>query len=127
MWIKYNPNPLGKEVGDCTIRAIATAQNLAWDEVFDLLVTKAKVMADMPSSDMVWGQLLYDMGYERYTAPNLCKYGKCYTVSDFANENPHGTYLVCPKEHVVAVINGDWYDTWDSGNKTILFFWKRRG
>lgn len=125
MWIKYNPNPLNKQVGDCTIRAITRAENLSWDYVYDQLARKGKAMADMPSSDMVWGSLLYDYGYTRHTAPNFCKYGQCYTVADFARDHPYGTYLVCQKEHVVAVSEGDWYDTWDCGNKTVIFYWAK--
>ena len=31
MWIEYNPNPTGKQVGDCSIRAIAKALDVDED------------------------------------------------------------------------------------------------
>ena len=34
MWVRCNPNPLGKETGDCVIRAIAVATNQSWREAY---------------------------------------------------------------------------------------------
>ena len=36
-YIYENPNPMGKRVGDCAIRAIAIAEGLTWDEAYNLL------------------------------------------------------------------------------------------
>lgn len=30
----FNPNPEGKQVGDCTVRAIAKATGKSWDETY---------------------------------------------------------------------------------------------
>lgn len=37
-FVYYNANPIGKSVGDCTVRAISTVLNKSWDEVFVGLV-----------------------------------------------------------------------------------------
>ena len=34
MYIKVNPNPLNKAVGDCTVRAISTLLDSDWDDVY---------------------------------------------------------------------------------------------
>ena len=34
MWIKCNPNPLGKATGDCVVRAIAIATAQSWRTVY---------------------------------------------------------------------------------------------
>ena len=30
MWIRCNPNPLGKQTSDCVVRAIAIATDASW-------------------------------------------------------------------------------------------------
>jgi hypothetical protein len=42
-------------------------------------------------------------------------------------ENPAGEFLLALNEHVVYVLNGNYYDSWDSGSKNPLFVWKRKG
>lgn len=51
MFIYYQPNPCGRSVGDCSVRAISAALSIGWEEAFDLLAKFAKNMCDMPSSD----------------------------------------------------------------------------
>ena len=55
MWEKYNPNPIQRSVGDCTVRAIAKALNMGWEAAYIALVINGLQMADMPSSDAVSG------------------------------------------------------------------------
>lgn len=55
MFIYYQPNPCGRSVGDCSVRAISAALSIGWEEAFDLLTKFAKNMCDMPSADQVWG------------------------------------------------------------------------
>jgi len=47
------------------------------------------------------------------------------TVREFSRKYRHGTYLLALAAHVVAVIDGDIIDTWNSGNEIVLYFWKR--
>lgn len=122
MWIKANPNPLGKEVPDCVVRAIAIALNLSWYEVFDRLVEIARIDANMPSADTVWGHLLYSYGFEPFILPQSCP--RCITVNAFTKEFPYGTYIIGTGSHAVAVIDGNYYDSWNSGNEIPSFFWR---
>ena len=48
MWIEYNPNPAGRRVGDCSVRAISKALGLDWEEAFSLITAAGFAMADMP-------------------------------------------------------------------------------
>jgi hypothetical protein len=77
----------------------------------------------MPSENDVWGTYLYNMGYDRYLIPNT--YPRCYTIRDFAYDHPRGEFIVGTGTHVVAVINGDYYDSWDSGEEIPLFYWRK--
>ena len=49
----------------------------------------------------------------------------CYTVKDFCKDHPQGVFVLGTGTHAVAVIDGDYYDAWDSGNKVPLFYWRK--
>lgn len=123
MYRLYNPNPLGKSVGDCTVRAIAKATGQSWDEVYDALHYKGKELADMPSSNAVWGAYLYEMGFRRYAVPNFCP--DCLSVEDFARMHPKGLYILALSSHVVCVEDGIIYDAWNSSNEDVIYYWER--
>lgn len=122
MWIKANPNPAGKEVPDCVIRAVAIALNKPWLEVFDELVSIARNDASMPSDNNVWGHYLYLLGFKPFLLPSSCPV--CITINQFTKEYPFGTYIIGTGSHAVAVINGDYYDSWDSGAQVCSYFWR---
>lgn len=124
MYKFYNPNPDGKMVGDCVIRAIAKATNGDWETTYVGVSTQGFMMHDMPSSNAVWGSFLYDRGFQRYAIPNTCP--DCYSVAEFAEDNPVGTYVLATGTHVVAVVDGDYFDAWDSGAEIPAYYWKRK-
>ena len=121
-YVYFNPNPNKKSVGDCVIRAICKAANLKWLQVFDLICEKARMMYDMPSGNAVWSSVLKDLGFKRYSIPNYCP--DCYTIRDFCFDHPIGNYVVATGSHAVAVINGNYYDSWDSGNEVPIYYFK---
>lgn len=124
MWIKANPNPMNNLVGDCVIRAISISTGSSWDDVYDDLADLGHDMYDMPSSNAVWGVYLKRIGYTRKPLPNTCP--MCYTLKDFTKDYPRGRYIVATGSHVIAVINGDYYDTWDSGDEVVTYYFERR-
>lgn len=121
-YIYYNPNPKGKHVGDCVIRAISFALRQPWIVTFIGIVRKGLSMCDMPSSNSVWAAYLRSNGFRSYALPSSCP--DCYTVRDFCIDNPYGRYILATGEHVVAIENGDYYDTWDSGDEIPIYYWK---
>ena len=122
MYIKSNINPQNKQVGDCVIRAISTALNQEWERTYIELAIQGFMMSDMPSSDSVWNEYLKSKGLTRYIVPDTCP--NCYTVRQFADEHPTGIYVVFVGQHVVAVIDGDYIDTWDSGDRIPIYYWE---
>lgn len=80
-------------------------------------------MLNMPNADIVWGELLRENGFIRGIIPNTCP--SCYTIKDFCKEHTTGTYVLGTGSHAVAVINGDYYDTWDSGDEVPIFYWMK--
>lgn len=123
MWIPFNPNPLGINTVDCTVRAICAVTGKSWDEIFREQCELAWEMADMPSADRVWQELLRRYGFTKKRLINICP--DCFTVADFAEDHPTGEFVLGPHEHAVAVISGDYYDAWDSG-LTIPTYYLRR-
>lgn len=121
-FVYKNENPLNKNVDDCVIRAIATVTGMTWDDVFMGLMVQARMMKDLPNSNVVWGSYLEYIGFSRYLFKNTCPL--CYTIEDFAIDNPVGRYVVGDGSHAVAVVNGDYIDTYDSGDRTVLFAYK---
>lgn len=122
-WRAYNPNPEGIRVGDCTVRACCLATGKEWESVHCALSFEALMRRDMPSANHVWGAYLKRSGYRRHVIPNECP--DCYTVADFARDHPRGLYVLAISGHVVAVKDGDWYDTWDSGSEIPVYYWTR--
>ena len=125
MWIKFNENPTGRSVGDCTVRALSVALGVDWETAFDLLTENARAMGDMPSADSVIGSVLRQNGFYRRAIPNSCP--DCYTADDFCKDNPHGVFVLGFGGHVATVIDGDIYDSWDSRKLIPQYVWFERG
>ena len=123
MWVQFNPNPLGKSVGDCVIRALSRVLDKGWVWTYIELCIQGLLMADMPSSNAVWGAYLRSKGFHKENIPDTCP--DCYTIADFSNDHPKGTYAVCTGNHVVAVIDGSVFDSWDSLRETPIFYWRK--
>ena len=123
MWIEYNPSPTGARAGDCAVRAVARVLNIDWETAYVSIAVNGFTMGDIMSSDHVWGSVLRQNGFKRYNIPNTCP--DCYTVRDFAKEHPKGIYVLGTGSHAVAVVDGNYYDSWDSGNEVPIYFWHK--
>lgn len=123
MFSRYNENPRGKNVGDCTVRAISKATGKGWEDTYLALCMQGLIDCDMPSANAVWGNYLRKQGFRRHIVPDTCP--ECYSVADFAREHPRGTFILALSGHVVCVQDGVIYDSWNSGNETVLYYWTR--
>lgn len=124
MFIEFQNNPAGRKVGDCAVRAVSKALGMGWEAAYIALVINGIQMGDMPSSDSVWGATLRQHGFYRTNLPDQCP--MCYTVEEFAEDHPEGIYVLGLGGHVVTVIDGNWYDAWDSGKEVVQFVWHRK-
>lgn len=123
-WTEFNPNPAGRRVGDCAVRAIAAALGIDWDQAFNLLADAAYQMGDMPSSDSVWGAVLRQHGFYRRAVSMACP--DCYTAADFARDHPRGIYVLAFGGHVATIRDGRLMDSWDSSGLSPQFYWYRK-
>lgn len=124
-YVMFNPNPNGLYVGDCTVRAISKITGQDWDTTYIALAVNGFMLKDMPSSNHVWGSYLKSKGYHRYVLPDTCP--DCYSVKDFCYDNPKGKYILATGSHVIASEDGSYYDSWDSGDEAIVYFWTKEG
>lgn len=123
MYSYYNPNPQSRRVGDCVVRAISKATNKAWEETYIELCLLGYIMGDLPSSNKVWDSYLKTQGFVRDIISADCP--SCYTINDFCEEYPQGIYVIGTGTHAVAVVDGVIYDTWQSGDETPIYFYKK--
>ncbi len=123
-FIFYNPNPTGRKVGDCSVRAISKALKIDWETAYLMMASNGMAMGDMPSSDSVWGSVLRQNGFYRRAIPNTCP--DCYTAEDFCDDNPYGTFVLGFGGHVATVVDGDLYDSWNSLELIPVYVWYRK-
>ena len=116
----YNPNPARKTVGDCTVRALSKALGKDWMTVYLGLCIEGGMEFDMPSANATWGAYLRKNGFQRELAPDDL------TVEEFVDNHPRGVFILALSGHVVCVKDGTLYDTWDSSQETVLYFWHRK-
>lgn len=121
MYVRFNANPINKDTGDCVVRGISVLMNQSWRDTYADLSMTAFYLSDMPASNAAWHEYLILNGYRRHTIPDTCP--SCYTVKEFCIDHPKGRFLVCTGSHVVAVIDGDYYDTWDSGFEVPVYYY----
>lgn len=121
MYTYLNKNPLNKRTDDCVIRAISAALDEPWEKVYADVCVEGLRFYDMPSANHVWGSYLKKKGFRRFIVPDTCP--NCYTVGDFANDHPKGTYILALHNHVVCVKDGCVLDTFDSTDRIPLYYW----
>lgn len=123
-WKHYNPNPSGRNVGDCSVRALSAALDVDWETAYALIAKAGYLMNDVISSNSVWGAVLRQNGFYRHILPNSCP--DCFTINDFAEAHPEGVYVVGTGNHVVTVKDGEILDGWDSSNEIPVYYWSKR-
>lgn len=124
MWEEYNPNPTGRHVGDCAIRAVSKALGVDWEQAYALVASAGFSMGDMPSSNSVWGAVLRQHGFYRRAIPNNCP--DCYTAEEFCRDNLKGIFVLGFGRHVATVKDGVLYDSWDSSKEIPQYVWYRK-
>ena len=125
MWIYENPNPMKKRTDDCVIRALSIILDKSWETIYDDLCDIGREMYEIPISNTVWARYLKEHGFSRKIIPDTCP-DNCYAVWQFTYDHPEGEYILGTGSHVIAVIDGDYYDTWDSGNEVPIYYFQRR-
>ena len=125
----YQPNKkdLKDEYGDCTIRALSKALGVTWLEAFDKMIPLCREyqvsnVFGAPSS--IERQIVERLGFTYHGISNK-RGSKRPTVDSFAKDHPEGTFILNVANHEVACVDGKYYDTWDSGYKSIYGYYEK--
>lgn len=124
MYIEYNKNPKGIQTGDCVIRAISTALNESWEDTYKGMLEVALKTCQAISWKGNFKKYLKNKGYEMCKMPRRVDNTR-YTVNEFCKEiaKKDKTYILSLANHLTVVINGDLYDTWNCGSKSVGNYW----
>ena len=124
MYKYFNENPRGNyHAGDCVIRAISKVTGKSWEEIYVARCAEGFYIGDWGNNNGAWDSYLRQQGFKRYICPNDCPY--CYSVADFAADHPTGSYIAATGSHAIAVVCGDWWDAFDSGSETIIYYYTK--
>lgn len=124
MWRYFNNNPLGRNVGDCAVRAVSAALGVDWEQAYSMLVSNGYLMGDLPQANSVIAATLRKNGFYKATIPDTCP--DCYTAEMFCEDHPKGVYVLGFGTHVAAVIDGEVWDAWDSTQEIPIYYFYRK-
>lgn len=119
-WHEFNPNPKDRNIGDCTLRSYCAAFGISWEKAFDIASKVAKENASMIQymADKILTEEFNCVVDEKYNKKSV-KGKDRITVNEFAMTHPYGKFILHVPKHQVTVINGEYWDSWDSGDKKI--------
>lgn len=128
-YVYFQPNKkdLKDKTGDCQVRAFCKALNLTWVEAFDLTIPICRELQTytiFDSNHEKTVEAMKQIGFEYHGVSNG-KGSKRPTIDSFAKDHPKGTYIVKVAHHVVAVVDGQYFDTWDSGYKSLYGYYEK--
>lgn len=129
LFVYYQPNAkdIKDKYGDCTIRALSKALNVSWLEAFDLTIPicrEGQVTNVFDAPVEIRNEFLEKLGFA-YNKVSNSKGTKRPTVASFAKAHPTGTFIVNVAHHEVAVVDGKYYDTWDSGSCSLYGYYEK--
>lgn len=117
-FVYLNVNADNETVSDCVTRAIKLATGLSYSKVRKKLYHTAKLMNCDKLCPACYRHLLEDV-FKFKTV--FCK---GYTIGEFADTHPFGTYIVRVPSHLTTVIDGEIYDIWDCRKEWCDIVWK---
>lgn len=122
----YQPNKMDFKdtCGDCAVRAYSKTENIDWLTAYDILYKYSREVWDVVNSKKGFEYTLENTGYT-YNKISNKKGSKRPTVESFTKEHKEGIYICVVANHYVSVIDGIYYDTWDSGSKALYGFWNK--
>ena len=78
---------------------------------------------NLPNGNEVWGSYLLSHGFTKKSLPDTCPL--CYTVKQFVQDHKYGKYILGDGQHAIGVVDGFYIDTFDSGDRTVLFYFRK--
>lgn len=117
-----NPHPEQKLVGDCVKRACCLASGINYHDIAIMLNRFRKESGGSKfNSNENWKPFIEKvlLGKKDSDDMRYAFYGHRYTVSDYARYWDEETAILRCSKHLVCCKNGDYLDTFNSGNKGV--------
>lgn len=123
----YQPNKkdLKDEYGDCVMRALTKALGKEWLTVFEEMIPLMREMQCPFNCKPCYQKYLEEYNGFTYQGISNKKGTKRPTVDSFAKSHKQGTYVLSVANHLVTVVDGKYYDTWDCGYKSLYGYWEK--
>ena len=130
--IYYNANSRDARVGDCVKRGLSVAYSMDYDEVSkELNQIKRSLNLSVFNDSRVFN-VFVRRRRDKFVGLHSSEY---VTVSEFAEEHPSGVYVLLAGKnntnpsstHLLALVDGNVYDSWDSLNYYVKQYAKVSG
>ena len=122
----YNANPKNRLTTDCTVRAICTGLQIPYEQVvMEMAELQCKTGYDADENKLI-DRYLQSKGWVKHKQPRKEDNMK-YTGKEFCERaRDYERYIVnIGGHHIVAVVNAQVYDTWDSTRGCVGIYWTR--
>lgn len=117
-----NLNPKGHRASDCVVRAIASATNIPYDEIFDTLYGIARVKKFMPNDPQVWEYYLKANGWVKQ--PTQKKQDNTrFKGFEFAKMIETTAIISIGSHHLSVIKDHKIHDTWDCSKGAVGNYW----
>lgn len=121
-YLNINMNPKGRKTGDCSTRALCALLGCKWEEVLRLQCEEAcKCYWDLTSRQVI-ESILNKAGWIKMPQPrksNGLKYKVCEMDKVLSPEVLSHGVIVNVANHYVYLKDDCYWDTWNSGLKTV--------
>ena len=122
----HNANPKNKFTGDCVIRALCTAMEKPYEEVYKELVEYSLESGYVFNDPKNYGKYLEAKGWIKHKQPRKSDNTK-YTGKEFCDRaRIYENYIAhIGGKHIVAIVRGKVWDVWDSTGGSIGNYWTK--
>ena len=124
IYVYYQPNhkDIEDKASDCSIRAFTKALNKSWLEIFDELVPFAREVQCLFNQKRAYEPYLKSKGFTYHSVP------RGTTLYDFC-KSYKGTAVCYIRvgygTHLVTCSGGQFFDTWNCGNKYMFGYYSQ--
>lgn len=126
MFVYTNPHPKGLHTDDCVKRAIVLTTGKDYKEVQrELNQLKNRIGAKHYNDGKVWKHYMKENNFIKLSFPAVAGEPRM-DGHRFVEEYKSGAYILHMAKHLVAVVDGNLLDTWDSRDKCVYNAFKVR-
>lgn len=117
-FVYWNENPQGEKRNDCVTRAITFATKLPYKVIRRKLYHSAKLLDCEKLCPTCYSFLIQEV------LGGIPKNCDGYSIEEFANLNPKGTYLIRIQGHLTVIKDCVLYDIWNCLHRPCDIVWK---